>query len=31
VGRHRLQPVRERLQQPAIRLSQQSLHASNNG
>ncbi len=29
VGRHRVQSVRERLQQPAIRLPQQSLYASN--
>ena len=29
VGRHRLQPLRERLQQQAIGLPQQSLHASN--
>jgi ADP-heptose:LPS heptosyltransferase len=28
LGRHRLQPVRERLQQPAIGLPQQSLYAS---
>ena len=31
VGRHRVQSVRERLQQPAIDLPQQSLHASNHG
>ena len=29
VGRHRVQSVRERVQQPAIGLPQQSLHASN--
>ena len=29
VGGHRLQPLRERLQQQAIGLPQQSLHASN--
>ena len=29
VGRHRMQSARERLQQPAISLPQQSLHARN--
>ena len=29
VRRHRMQSVRERLQQPAISLPQQSLHARN--